>query len=38
MNSEAVIAMIEDLAHSIRRQYDVEITKLDWQQQSSVVQ
>jgi hypothetical protein len=29
MNSEAVVAMIEDLAHSIRRQYDVEITKLD---------
>jgi hypothetical protein len=29
MNSVAVVAMIEDLAHSIRRQYDVEITKLD---------
>lgn len=29
MNSDAVVAMIEDLAHSIRRQYDVEITKLD---------
>jgi hypothetical protein len=29
MNSEAVVAMIEDLAHSIRRQYDVEITKID---------
>lgn len=29
MNSEAVIVMIEDLAHSIRRKYDVEITKID---------
>jgi hypothetical protein len=29
MNDAGVIALIEDLAHTIRHRYDVEITKLD---------
>ena len=29
MNVDGVISLIEDLAHSIRHQYKVEITKLD---------